>query len=74
MKRFAFLLLITASVCFADICNPMPNSGIFRVVCEQNKRQKEINSTQKEIKNSLDSISAKAAEKAQILAWNPPNF
>ena len=54
MKILLCALLMALSTCFADICEPTPNSGIFKIICSLNKSMDSLKNAQnKAITNDI---------------------
>jgi len=49
MKILLCTLLMAFAVCFADMCDPPPNSGIFKIICS-------LDTELKKIEESVDSL------------------
>lgn len=58
MKIFSCALLMVFAVCFADICDTTSNSGIFKIICSLDTKQKKLeysfkNISEKAISNDI---------------------
>jgi len=54
MKILLCALLMTFSVCFADVCDPPPDSGIFKIICSLDVGLKKLEESVDSLKDVSD--------------------